>query len=417
MSGAGSKANQLVPRIVLVGTLDTKGLEYAYLRERVREAGAEVTLIDAGVLGEPQVAANISREAVARAAGADHADLVRAADRGHAVEVMGRGARAVLSRLYGAGELQGVAAVGGSGNSSIAAEAMRELPVGVPKLIVSTVASGDTRPYVGAKDVTMMYSVVDIAGINQISAQILTNAAGAIVGMAAAQVSVLDTGKPLVGTTMFGVTTECVTRARERLEELGYEVLVFHATGTGGQSFEVLAAGGFLAGALDITTTELADELVGGVLSAGPERLEAAGRAGIPQVVSLGALDMVNFGPADTVPERFADRKLYVHNPTVTLMRTTAAESAELGRRIAGKLNRAASPTVLFLPLGGVSAIDVEGQPFYDPEADAALFHALREAIEPARVEVHELDCNVNDPRFATAMADRLHELIEGPPR
>jgi len=398
---------------VLVGTLDTKGHEYAYLRERIREAGAEVTLIDAGVLGEPQVPADISREEVARSGGADHAELARAGDRGRAVEVMGRGAREVFSRLYAAGELQGAAAVGGSGNTSIAAEAMRELPVGVPKLIVSTVASGDTRPYVGAKDVTMMYSVVDIAGINQISAQILTNAAGAIVGMAAAQTSVSDLGKPLVGATMFGVTTGSVTCARERLEELGYEVLVFHATGTGGQSFEVLAAEGFLVGALDITTTELADELVGGVLSAGPERLEAAGRAGIPQVVSLGALDMVNFGPADTVPERFAERNLYVHNPTVTLMRTTAAENAELGRRIAGKLNRATSPTVLFVPLGGVSAIDLEGQPFHDPEADAALFDALREAIDPAAVEVHELDANVNDPRFATAMADRLHELIE----
>jgi len=398
---------------VLVGTLDTKGHEYAYLRERIREAGAEVTLIDAGVLGEPQVPADISREEVARSGGADHAELARAGDRGRAVEVMGRGAGEVFSRLYAAGELQGAAAVGGSGNTSIAAEAMRELPVGVPKLIVSTVASGDTRPYVGAKDVTMMYSVVDIAGINQISAQILTNAAGAIVGMAAAQTSVSGHAKPLVGATMFGVTTESVTCARERLEELGYEVLVFHATGTGGQSFEVLAAEGFLVGALDITTTELADELVGGVLSAGPERLEAAGRAGIPQVVSLGALDMVNFGPMDTVPDRFADRNLYVHNPTVTLMRTTAAESAELGRRIAGKLNRATSPTVLFVPLGGVSAIDLEGQPFHDPEADAALFDALREAIDPAAVEVHELDANVNDPRFATAMADRLHELIE----
>ena len=413
MSGARTQTEQRVARIVLVGTLDTKGHEYAYLRERIREAGADVTLIDAGVLGEPQVPADISREEVARAAGADHAELARDADRGHAVEVMGRGAREVLSRLYAAGELQGAAAVGGSGNTSIAAEAMRELPVGVPKLIVSTVASGDTRPYVGAKDVTMMYSVVDIAGINQISGQILTNAAGAIVGMAAAHAGVSDKGKPLVGATMFGVTTESVTCARERLEELGYEVLVFHATGTGGQSFEVLAGEGFLVGALDITTTELADELVGGVLSAGPERLEAAGRAGIPQVVSLGALDMVNFGPADTVPERFAERNLYVHNPTVTLMRTTAAENAELGRRIGEKLNRAASPTVLFVPLGGVSAIDVEGQPFHDPDADAALFDALRKAIDPATVEVHELDANVNDPGFATAMADRLHELIE----
>jgi uncharacterized protein (UPF0261 family) len=402
-----------MPTVVLVGTLDTKGIEYGFLADRVREAGADVLLVDAGVLGEPQIEADVAREEVAAAAGADHAALVAAGDRGAAVDAMGRGAAAVLSRLHAEGRLDGVAAVGGSGNSSIAAQAMRDLPVGVPKLIVSTVASGDTRPYVGAVDVTMMYSVVDIAGINQISAQILTNAAGAIAGMARARVPELGSERPLIGATMFGVTTPCVTRARERLEELGYEVLVFHATGTGGQSFEALATGGYLVGALDATTTELADDLVGGVLSAGPDRLEAVGRTEIPQVVSLGALDMVNFGPRDTVPERFEGRNLYVHNPTITLMRTTPEEMAELGRRIARKLNGAAGPTVLFVPLRGVSAIDVEGQPFHDAEADAALFDALREGIDASRVEVHEVDADVNDPAFATALADRLHELIE----
>jgi uncharacterized protein (UPF0261 family) len=399
--------------VVLVGTLDTKGHELEYMRDRVHEAGLEVVLVDVGVLDEPQVRADISREEVAEAAGADHSELVAEADRGRAVEVMGRGAGIVLGRLHDEGRLQGAAAVGGSGNSSIAAAAMRNLPVGVPKLIVSTVASGDTRPYVGAKDVTMMYSVVDIAGINQISERILANAAGAIAGMAGATVPAAREARPLVGATMFGVTTAAVTRARERLEELGYEVLVFHATGTGGQSMEALATGGFLAGVLDLTTTELADDLVGGVLSAGPDRLEAAGEAGVPQVVSLGALDMVNFGPRDTVPERFADRTLYVHNPTITLMRTTPSENAELGRRIAEKLNRAGSPTVLFVPLGGVSAIDVDGQPFHDREADEALFDALREHLDGARVEVQELDTDVNDPAFATAMADRLHELVQ----
>jgi uncharacterized protein (UPF0261 family) len=398
--------------VVLVGTLDTKGLEYAYLRDRLHEAGVEVLLVDAGVMGEPLVAPDVAREDVARAGGADHAELVRAGDRGAAVDAMGRGAAAVLARLHGEGRVDGVAAVGGSGNSSIAAQAMRDLPVGVPKLIVSTVASGDTRPYVGAVDVTMMYSVVDISGINQISAQILTNAAGAIAGMATAAVPEATDERPLIGATMFGVTTPCVTRARERLEELGYEVLVFHATGTGGQSFEALATGGYLVGVLDATTTELADDLVGGVLSAGPDRLEAVGRAGLPQVVSLGALDMVNFGPRDTVPAHFEGRNLYVHNPTITLMRTTAEEMAELGRRIARKLNGGDGPTVLFVPLKGVSAIDVEGQPFRDAEADAALFAALREGIDRSKVELHEVDADVNDPAFATAMADRLHELV-----
>jgi uncharacterized protein (UPF0261 family) len=399
--------------VVLVGTLDTKGHEYAFMRDRLREAGVDVLLVDAGVLGEPQVQADVPREEVARAGGADHAELVRVGDRGAAVDAMGRGAAAVLAKLHAEGRMDGVAALGGSGNSSIAAQAMRDLPVGVPKLIVSTVASGDTRPYVGAVDVSMMYSVVDIAGINQISAQILTNAAGAIAGMATARVPESRDERPLIGATMFGVTTPCVTRARERLEELGYEVLVFHATGTGGQSFEALATGGYLVGALDVTTTELADDLVGGVLSAGPDRLEAVGRAGIPQVVSLGALDMVNFGPRDSVPDKFEGRNLYVHNPTITLMRTTPDEMAELGRRIARKLNGAQSPTVLFVPLKGVSAIDVEGQPFHDAEADEALFAGLREGVDTSKVEVHEVDADVNDPAFATAMADRLHELVQ----
>ena len=400
------------PTIVLVGTLDTKGHEYAYLRERVEAGGAATVLVDVGVLGEPQVPADIAREEVAAAAGVEHAALARAADRGEAMTAMGRGAAAVVQRLHAEGQLQGAISIGGSGNASVAAVAMRGLPVGVPKLIVSTLAAGDTRPYVGATDVTMMYSVVDIAGINQISARILANAAGAIAGMASAPAPESQKERPLVAATMFGVTTPCVTHARERLEELGYEVLVFHATGTGGRSMETLARARYFAGVLDATTTELADELVGGVLSAGPDRLEAVSAAGIPQVVSLGALDMVNFGPRETVPERFAQRTLHVHNPTVTLMRTTPEENAELGRRIAAKLNAAGSPTVLFIPLGGVSAIDVEGQPFRDPAADKALFDALRAAIDPERVEVHEREEDINDPRFAHAMADRLNELI-----
>src|SRR3954469_17314425 len=397
--------------VVLVGTLDTKGVEYGFLRDRLREAGVDVVLVDAGVLGQPQIEPDVRREEVARAAGADHAELVRVADRGAAVDAMGRGAAAVLARLHAEGRLDGVAAVGGSGNSSIAAQAMRDLPVGVPKLIVSTVASGDTRPYVGATDVTMTYSVVDISGINRVSAQILTNAAGASAGMVKAPPPAVADRRPLVGATMFGVTTPCVTRARERLEELGYEVVVFHATGTGGQSMEALARGRYLVGVLDATTTELADELVGGVLSAGPDRLEAAGELGLPQVVSVGALDMVNFGPRETVPDQFDGRNLYVHNPTVTLMRTTPEECAELGRRIARKLSAATGPTALFVPLKGVSMIATEGGPFHDAAADEALFSALRENLGD-NVELHELDLDVNDPAFADAMADRLHEML-----
>ncbi|MEW6635985.1 MAG: Tm-1-like ATP-binding domain-containing protein, partial [Actinomycetota bacterium] len=356
--------------VVLVGTLDTKGAEYGFLRRRLLEHGVDVILVDAGVIGESGIERDISREEVARAAGADVGELASARDRGAAIETMARGAGEILKRLYGEERLDGVLGLGGSGGSALVTRAMRELPVGVPKLMVSTVASGDTRPYVGAADIAMMYSVVDIAGINRVSRRILSNAAGAIAGMAKVEVPEEAEEKPLVGATMFGVTTPCVDRARRRLEELGYEVLVFHATGTGGRSMETLMKDGYITAALDITTTELADDLVGGVLSAGPDRLEAAGEMGLPQVVSLGALDMVNFGPTETVPERFRDRNLYVHNPTVTLMRTTPGECAELGRRIARKLNAARGPVTLFVPLKGVSMIDAEGQPFHDPEAD-----------------------------------------------
>jgi uncharacterized protein (UPF0261 family) len=395
--------------VVLVGTLDTKGHEYDYVRERLRAHGVDTLLVDAGVLGEPQAKPDVTREEVARAAGADVHALAAAGDRGAAVETMSRGAAEIVTRLHGEGRLDGLLALGGSGGTAVATEAMRALPVGIPKLMVSTMASGDTRPYVGASDVTMTYSVVDISGINAVSARILANAAAAMAGMAEADPPVAAGKRPLVGATMFGVTTPSVTTARERLEELGYEVLVFHATGTGGQSMEALMRSGFITASLDITTTELADDLVGGVLSAGPDRLEAAGELGIPQVVSLGALDMVNFGPLDTVPPEFRGRNLYKHNPTVTLMRTTPTECAELGRRIARKLNAATGPVTLFIPLEGVSLIATEGQVFRDPEADQALFDALRETLDPG-VDVRELDTDVNDPAFARAMADTLHD-------
>ena len=394
--------------VVLLGTLDTKGAEYEYLRERVRAAGCEVILVDAGVMAAPP-AADISSDEVARAGGADRAALAAAADRGPAVAAMTRGAVAVVQRLHGEGRLDAIVGLGGSGGSAIISAAMQALPVGVPKLLVSTMASGDTRPYIGTADIAMMYSVVDIAGINEISERILSNAAAAAAGMALAAAEFVPAGgaKPLVGATMFGVTTPCVTVARELLEERGYEVLVFHATGAGGRSMEALMKGGFITASLDITTTELADELVGGVLSAGPDRLEMASALGIPQVVSVGALDMVNFGPLDTVPAQFKDRNLYVHNPTVTLMRTTEGECAELGRIIARKLNAAKGPLTVFIPLRGVSMIDVPGKPFHEPDADAALFRELRAGLRPD-VEVVEMDTDINDPAFARAMAERL---------
>ncbi len=404
-----------MPSVVLLGTLDTKGIEYDYLRRAIQATGCQTILIDAGIIGSPRAEPDIAREELASTAGTDIATLVAAGDRGVAVQAMANGAAAIVEQLFAIGQLHGIISIGGSGNASIAAKAMQALPVGVPKLIVSTMASGDTRPYIGTTDITMMYSVVDIAGINQISERILSNAANAIAGMAQGYVGFTPTpsARPLLAASMFGVTTPCVTLARERLEALGYEVLVFHATGAGGRSMEALIAAGFIAGVLDVTTTEWADELVGGVLSAGAERLDAAGKAGIPQVVSLGALDMVNFGAYESVPERFQGRNLYRHNATVTLMRTTPDECAELGRIIAHKLNAATGPTALFIPLRGISMIAVEGKPFYDPIADMALIDSLKQHLNNM-VELHEIDTDINDPAFAVAMADRLDTMIKG---
>ncbi len=406
----------LMPNVLLVGTLDTKGHEVDFLRKRVKAAGCGITLLDAGVLGEPQIKlgrTDVRRDAVAEAGGAALAELIASGDRGAAVMTMARGAARIAQQLFADGKVQGILGLGGSGNSSIAAEAMRALPIGVPKLLVSTLASGDTRPYVGSSDIAMMYSVVDIAGINSISERILSNAAAAIAGMA------LDFGKkrratqrrPLIGATMFGVTTPCVNTARAYLEKRGYEVLVFHATGTGGRSMEALVESGYLAGVLDATTTEWADELVGGVLSAGPHRLEAAARAGMPQVVSLGALDMVNFGPIESVPEKFRGRTFYKHNATVTLMRTTPDECARLGGVIAGKLNASVGPLAVFVPMKGVSMIATAGQPFYDPAADRALIDALKSNLR-TDIPVYEFDTDINDPLFAKAMAVQLDKMI-----
>jgi uncharacterized protein (UPF0261 family) len=406
-----------MPTVLLIGTLDTKGLEYAYLKKRLKALGCDVILMDTGVLGAPGMSlqrGDVRRDAVAAAAGAPLEALVRTGDRGAAVMAMARGAAAITLRLFGEGRVQGVLSVGGSGNASIAAEAMRALPIGVPKLLVTTLAAGDTRPFVGTTDITMMYPVVDIAGLNRISERILSNAAAGIAGMAAdyAKRRRAAPGKPLIGVTMFGVTTPCVTVARAWLEKRGYELLVFHATGSGGRSMEALIAGGFLSGVLDATTTEWADELVGGVLAAGPTRLDAAAHSGTPQVVSFGALDMVNFGPLDSVPAQFRARKLYQHNAAVTLMRTTPGECAALGRKLAEKLNAAHGPLAVFVPQRGVSSLSVTGAPFFDPVADRALFESFQAAVR-ADIAVYVYQTDINDALFAKAMAVQLDKLIK----
>ena len=401
--------------VALLGTLDTKGEEYSWLKDRLGDLSVEVFVVDVGSFSASPLA-DVSSAAVIAAAGGDAAALRERRDRGEMMTVVGQGAAKVIRKLADEGRIHGLLSVGGSGGSSVAAPAMQALPVGFPKLLVSTMASGDVKPYVGEVDTTLTYSVVDVAGINSISEMVLGNAAAAIAGMAKAYETRLAVPardhKPLVGVTMFGVTTPAADEARKTLTELGYEALVFHATGTGGRAMEKLAESGLLAGVCDLTTTELADDLVGGVLTAGPDRLETAGAKGVPQVVSLGALDMVNFGPMGTVPAQFAGRNLFVHNPTVTLMRTTAAEMGELGRRIARKLSDAVGPTELFIPLKGVSAIDVDGAPFRDADADAALFAALRGGLAGSSVVVHEVDQAINDPGFGRAMAEALHTLI-----
>lgn len=403
--------------VALVGTLDTKREEYTWVRDALAERGIATVLIDVGTFSDGGDLADVGAPEVAQAAGEDIDRLREEKDRGAAMTAMGRGAAAVVERLHAEGRLHGVLGVGGSSGSAVASQAMQALPVGVPKLLVSTMAAGDVGPYVGAKDVTLMPSVVDVAGINRISRMVLGNAVAAVAGMAAAYAEAAaappDLDEPhLIGATMFGLTTPAVDEARERLTELGYEVLVFHATGAGGRAMEALAADGLLDGVLDLTTTELVDDLLGGVLSAGPDRLEAVGAAGLPQVVSVGALDMCNFGPAETVPQEYAGRSFIVHNPTVTLMRTTPEEMAELGRRIGRKLARATGPVEVFLPLRGVSGIDVEGAPFHDPDADAACFAALRHELEGSGVVVHDVDAAINDHGFGTAAAEALHALI-----
>jgi len=405
--------------VFLLATLDTKATEAAFVRDRLIEHGASVTLVDCGCLGVSPVTADISRDAIFAAAGTSLAGSRNRADRGAAVNAAAAGAARIVREAYGRGEVEGVVALGGSAGTTIGTAAMRALPIGIPKLMVSTLASGHVRPWVGDKDICMLNSVVDIAGINRISRAVLGQAAAAMAGMVRHAASTPKSpipnpksDKPLIAATMFGVTTPCVQHARAILESAGYEVLVFHATGNGGQAMESLIRDGLIAGVLDITTTELADELVGGILSAGPTRLTAAGEMGIPQVVSVGALDMVNFGPRDSVPAKFAGRKFHVHNASVTLMRTTPEENAKLGEEIARKLAAAKGPTVLMLPLQGLSAIDRPGQPFDEPAARAALYDALRRTRGP--VELIELDNHINDLEFAETAARTLLRLLTG---
>ncbi|MHB1425721.1 MAG: Tm-1-like ATP-binding domain-containing protein [Gemmataceae bacterium] len=402
--------------VLLVGTLDTKGVEFQFVRDLLNQAGVSTLAIDAGVMGPPYFTPDVPRERVFTAAGTSLEEIQRGGDRGQAIEAAARGAAAYA--LECAGDVAGILGLGGSAGTAIGTAVMRAFPFGVPKLMVSTLASGQVRPYVGVRDITMMNSVVDISGLNRISRVVLTNAANAMIGMIQGKTphraeGGLAEGKPMIAATMFGVTTPGVEAARKLLEATDYEVLVFHATGTGGLTMESFVRDGLIRGVLDLTTTELADELVGGILSAGRDRLTAAGLRGVPQVISLGALDMVNFGPPQTVPEKFRARRFYQHNPQVTLMRTTPEENDELGKEIAHKASAAAGPTAVLVPLKGVSAMDAEGKAFWWPEADAALFQSLRNWMSP-QVRLIELDLHINDPAFAETAARTLREMMNG---
>ncbi len=399
-----------MPRpVVLVGALDTKGAEFRFVRDLIAARGLETILVDFGVMGDPLVQPDVTADEVARAGGSSLAGLRAGHDKTLAMETMAAGLAKVVKDLYDAGRLGGILGMAGSGGTSIATRAMRGLPIGVPKVMASTVGGGDVSAYVGTTDITMMPTVVDVAGINSISRQIYANAAGAIAGMVSQELPAIAQARPLITASMFGNTTQCVSRAQKALEAQDYEVLVFHATGNGGRTMESLIASGFIAASLDLTTTELADYVCGGVMSAGPERMLAAARAGIPTVLAPGCVDMCNFWGIETVPPKYQGRNLYQWNPNVTLMRTTVEENFRMGEMIAAAANAATGPVAILLPLKGVSQLDSPGGMYWDPEADAACYNAIKANLKPG-IPVIEMDHNINDPEFA----DKAAELLLG---
>ncbi len=394
--------------IAVLGTLDSKGEEHAFVAALIARHGHKTLLIDVGTGGPPTVNPDITREQVAAAIGLDLASLMAKKDRGACVIAMTHAAPALVSKLAADGRIHGIISLGGGGGTAIGTAAMRALPLGFPKLMVSTLAAGNIAAYVGTKDITMMPSIADVAGLNRLSRVIFTRAAGAICGMVGAEPEI-GTAKPLIVASQFGNTTACVTEAKKVLEAAGYEVLVFAATGTGGRIMESIIESGIVAGVLDLTTTEWADELVGGNLNAGPDRMDAAAKANVPVVVAPGCLDMVNFGEMASVPAKFKGRNFYIHNPQITLMRTTADECRQLGEIIANKANSYRAGTAIMIPRKAISVISAPGQPFHDSAADEALFTSLK---ANATVPVQEFDLAINDKEFAQACAYKLIELI-----
>ncbi len=397
--------------VVIVGALDTKGVEFAFIKDLIEKEGLKTIVVDFGVMGEPYFTPQITRREVAQAGGGDLDALTSGEHKDQAMKVMAGGLAAVVRRLYEEGHLDGIIGMGGSGGTSIATTGMRVLPVGVPKVMVSTMGGGDVSAYTGTKDITFIPSIVDVAGINSISRAIYTNAAGAIAGMVKMETPPAQSEKPLVVASMFGNTTKCVDIARKVMEDAGYEVLVFHATGAGGKTMESLIQDGYILASMDITTTELADEVCGGVFSAGPERCLAASKAGIPAVLVPGCVDMANFGGIETVPDKYLQRNLYEWNPNVTLLRTNVEENMRMGKMIAAAANASTAPVTILLPLKGVSMLDSPGGRFWDPEADQACYQAIKDNLKPG-IPVIEMDNNINDPPFAEKIAYTLLEMM-----
>jgi uncharacterized protein (UPF0261 family) len=396
--------------VVITGSLDTKGREFAFLKELIEKEGLQTLVVDFGVMGKPFFNPDISRDEVAKVGGGNLSALASGDHKDEAMNVMAAGLTLIVGHLYEQGKLDGIIGMGGGGGTSLTTAAMRSLPMGVPKVMVSTLGGGDVSAYAGTRDITFMPSIVDVAGINRISRAIFTNAAGAIAGMVKMDRPILEE-KPLIATSMFGNTTLAVERARSLLEACGYEVLVFHATGIGGRTMESLIADGFITASLDITTTELADEVCGGVLSAGPERCMAASQAGIPAVLVPGCVDMANFWGMDTVPEMYRSRKLYQWNPNITLMRTNLEENIRIGEMIAKAANSATTSVAVLIPLKGVSQLDSPGGAFWDPQADRACFEAIKRNLKQ-NIPVIELDNNINDPEFADRAAETLLDML-----
>jgi len=396
--------------IVIIGTLDTKGPEVAYLRKCIEAKGHPVLVLDPGVLGQAAIQADITREEVARAAGVSLADLVAAGDKGRAIGTMIAGTRAIIARLYGAGRIAGVLAVGGGQGTAIGTSAMQVLPVGTPKLMLSTVVSGRSvfEPYVGTTDMTLMHSVADIVGVNVITRKVFQNAAGAIVGMVEGGTAGEPGTRTVIGATMLGLTTPCVLRARELLEEYGYEVVTFHANGTGGRCMERLVDEGVIRGVLDLSTQELTGHVCNGLFDGGPQRMVSAGRRGLPQVVAPGGTDYIVLGPLDSLSEEHRRRPLLIHNPNITLVRTSGQEMAQVGSLMARRLNESRGATTVLIPMRGLSYSNRPGHVLYDPEADRALFTALRAELHPG-IEIQEIDAHINDPGFAKVAAERMH--------